>query len=147
MKRLYTFTLALVVATIVIGGAIAASVGLPTKHVHHFCFVVDPRGGATMHDMDTSPNVHPPKGWRRICVDGLRGKNGKNGTNGTNGATGPMGPAGPVGPQGPAGQNGSSLGNGIIYACVSNGGSLQLDVNGKPCDNAGHMPLKLVVQN
>lgn len=139
MRKLSVLVAALVVA----GGIVAiAQAVLPTKYVHHFCFTVDPRGGQTMHDMDTSPNVSPPKGWRRVCVSGLRGPRGlaKPGKDGRNGAPGP---AGPRGPQGPAGTPG--LGNGIIYACVSRGGSLQLDVNGKPCDNQGHLPFKLVV--
>jgi len=59
------------------------------------------------------------------------------------GPQGPKGDPGPQGPAGPAGQDG--LGNGVIYACVSNGGTLQIDVNGQPCDNQGHMPLKMVV--
>lgn len=68
------------------------------------------------------------------------------------GATGPQGPAGAPGTPGatgPAGADGAAgLGNGIIYACVSNGGSLQLSVNGQPCGgNNGHSPIKLVVVN
>lgn len=97
-------------------------------------------------------------------VQGPVGPDGKTGPQGTPGAQGPAGPAGPAGPpgptgakgdkgdtgapgpQGPAGPAGSGgIGDAVIYACVSNGGSLQLDVNGQPCDNAGHQPLKLVV--
>jgi hypothetical protein len=65
------------------------------------------------------------------------------GAKGDTGAVGPQGPAGPPGKDGKDGHDG--LGNGIIFACVSSGGSLQLDVNGKPCDNEGHQPIKLVV--
>lgn len=72
-----------------------------------------------------------------------------HGTPGPKGDPGPPGPQGPKGEQGPKGYPGKDgkdgLGNGIIYACVSMGGSLQLNVNGKPCDNHGHLPIKLVV--
>jgi hypothetical protein len=91
--------IAAVIALTVVGWSIAAT-GTKTKHVHHFCFSVDPRGGATMHDMDTSPNHTAPPSWRRVCVDGLRGKNGKQGERGTTGLNGPAGPAGPPGPPG-----------------------------------------------
>lgn len=80
---------------------------------------------------------------------GAKGDKGEPGTAGATGApggTGPAGPTGTTGPQGPTGLPGTpGLGDGVIYACVSNGGSLQLNVNGQPCDNAGHQPLKLVV--
>lgn len=68
---------------------------------------------------------------------------GPQGPKGEKGDAGAVGPAGPAGPAGPVGAPG--LGNGVIYACVSNGGTLQIDANGQPCDNQGHMPLKLVV--
>jgi len=86
---------------------------------------------------------------------GPAGPAGPAGPKGDTGAPGPAGPAGPQGdrglpgapgPQGPQGAPGTAgLGNGVIYACVSHGGSLQLDVDGQPCDNAGHQPIKLVV--
>lgn len=77
---------------------------------------------------------------------GDKGDTGAAGATGAPGATGPAGPAGQTGAQGPTGPPGEAgLGNAVIYACVSNGGSLQLNVNGQPCDNAGHQPLKLVV--
>lgn len=192
MSRKLVVLAALVAALAVAGIGFAA---IPTKHVTHLCMYVDPRGGATMHDLDVIPNQHGVlasrygKGWRKICITGLRGKKGAKGSAGPkgdtgpqgpagtgtpgpqgpagpagpkgdtgatgpqgpagqDGATGPAGPAGPQGPAGPPGQNGTDgLGNGVIYACVSNGGTLQLDVNGKPCDNQGHMPIKLVVEN
>lgn len=82
-------------------------------------------------------------------ADGAPGPAGPAGPQGEKGDTGEAGPAGPAGPQGPAGADGKDgadgLGNGVIYACVSQGGSLQLDVNGQPCDNHGHLPIKLVV--
>lgn len=65
---------------------------------------------------------------------------------GSLGLIGPAGPKGDRGPAGPAGQNGQDgLGNDFIYACVSQGGSVQMNVNGKPCDNPGHTQLKLVI--
>lgn len=77
---------------------------------------------------------------------GAQGEQGPKGDTGATGETGAAGPAGPQGPAGPAGKDGADgLGNGVIYACVSHGGSLQLDVNGQPCDNEGHLPIKLVV--
>ncbi len=74
---------------------------------------------------------------------GAAGKPGVPGPGGIQGIQGPAGPQGSKGDTGAAGKDG--LGNAVIFACVSSGGSLQLDVNGKPCDNQGHMPLKLVV--
>lgn len=141
--------LTLFAATIAALGIVAFAGGansITTKNIRHLCFYVDPRGGSTMHDMDVSPNQKNAArlGWRRECLINSRGKRGLPGTPG---ATGPQGPAGPAGPQGPPGQNGTGLGNGVIYACVSQGGSLQLDVNGQPCDNKGHMPIELVVVN
>jgi hypothetical protein len=76
---------------------------------------------------------------------GPKGDTGATGAAGPPGAKGDTGPAGPTGPQGPAGTDG--IGNGTIQACVSNGGTLQLDVNGQPCDNQGHQPITLVVVN
>lgn len=80
---------------------------------------------------------------------GAKGDTGATGDAGAAGAAGPKGDtgdAGPQGPTGPAGADGANgLGDGVIYACVSAGGTLQLDVNGQPCDNEGHMPIKLVV--
>lgn len=192
--------LTLFAATIAALGIVAFAGGansIPTKNIRHLCFYVDPRGGATMHDMDVSPNQKNAArlGWRRECLINSRGKRGLPGTpgatgpqgpagpagsagavgpagpqgpkgdtgatgaqgpkgdpgapgeTGATGPAGPQGPAGPAGPQGPPGQNGTGLGNGVIYACVSQGGSLQLDVNGQPCDNKGHMPIELVVVN
>ena len=85
-------------------------------------------------------------------AQGEQGPKGDAGATGETGATGPAGPQGEkgdkgdTGAQGPAGPAGADgLGNGVIYACVSHGGSLQLDVNGQPCDNEGHLPIKLVV--
>jgi hypothetical protein len=66
---------------------------------------------------------------------------------GATGATGPQGPAGKDGTNGTNGKDGAGLGNGTIQVCVSNGGSLQMDVNGQPCDNQGHTPITLVVVN
>lgn len=74
---------------------------------------------------------------------GARGETGATGAKGDKGAQGEKGDKGAKGDTGAAGKDG--LGNGIIYACVSQGGSLQLNVNGQPCDNAGHLPLKLVI--
>jgi hypothetical protein len=71
------------------------------------------------------------------------GPAGPAGPKGDTGPAGPAGPAGPKGDPGPAGKDG--LGNGFIYACVSQGGSVQLNVNGKPCSNPGHVQLKLVI--
>ena len=82
---------------------------------------------------------------------GAAGPAGAKGDTGATGAAGPQGPkgdsgaTGPQGPAGPAGANG--LGNGTIQVCVSSGGTLQLDVNGAPCDNQGHQPITLVVVN
>ena len=80
---------------------------------------------------------------------GAQGPKGDPGVAGAQGPKGDTGAPGPKGDQGPAGKDGKDgkdgLGNGYVYACVSNGGSLQLDVNGQPCDNAGHQPIKLVV--
>jgi hypothetical protein len=79
---------------------------------------------------------------------GATGPAGPQGPKGDTGASGPQGPRGATGPQGPAGPAGTNgLGNGTIQVCVSNGGSLQMDVNGKPCDNEGHQPITLVVVN
>jgi hypothetical protein len=74
---------------------------------------------------------------------GPQGPKGDKGDTGATGATGAKGADGKNGTNGKDGKDG--LGNAIIFACVSNGGSLQLDVNGQPCDNEGHQPLKLVV--
>lgn len=76
---------------------------------------------------------------------GDKGDTGATGPAGAKGEKGDTGVPGPTGPQGPVGKDGAGLGNGFVYACVSNGGSLQLDVNGQPCDNNGHQPIKLVV--
>jgi Collagen triple helix repeat (20 copies) len=76
---------------------------------------------------------------------GPKGDAGATGAAGPAGPQGPKGDTGPAGPQGPAGTDG--LGNGTIEVCVSNGGTLQLDVHGKPCDNEGHQPITLVVVN
>jgi hypothetical protein len=69
---------------------------------------------------------------------------------GTAGPAGPKGDKGDTGSQGVAGKDGKNgkdgLGDGFVYACVSNGGSVQLNVNGQPCgDNQGHTQIKLVV--
>ncbi len=37
------------------------------------------------------------------------------------------------------------LGNDILEVCVSQGGTLQLNVHGHPCDNEGHLPIKIVI--
>jgi hypothetical protein len=201
------YLVAFIIAALALAGA--AWSAIPTKHVTHLCVYVDPRGGATLHDLDTAINqpngAH--RGWTRICISGLRGTRGATGASGVNGsvgvggpigprgitgadgpigpsgpigpagATGPAGPAGPpgtpgdggsgipgpagpAGPPGPAGTPGvdgvngtngadgtNGIGNGVIYACVSNGGTLQVDVNGQPCDNQGHQPIELVVVN
>ncbi len=74
---------------------------------------------------------------------GAAGPQGPKGDTGATGAPGQQGATGPQGPVGPAGTNGP--GNGTIKVCVSNGGTLQMDVNGQPCDNQGHQPITLVV--
>lgn len=83
------------------------------------------------------------------AAGGATGAPGPTGPAGPSGAAGPAGPAGPGGPSGPTGPSGkdgtSGIGDGFIYACVSQGGSLQLNVNGQPCDNNGHLPIKLVI--
>jgi hypothetical protein len=76
---------------------------------------------------------------------GATGPKGDTGATGATGAPGPAGPTGPAGPAGPKGDPGSGLGNGFIIACVSQGGSVQFNVNGQPCSNPGHTQLKLVV--
>lgn len=77
---------------------------------------------------------------------GVPGLPGAPGAKGDTGATGPQGPkgdagatgaTGPQGPAGPAGKDG--LGNATATLCVSNGGTVQVNVNGQPCgDNNGH---------
>lgn len=82
---------------------------------------------------------------------------GAIGPQGPKGDTGAQGPAGKdgqsiVGPEGPAGKDGADgkdgtngLGDIIVYACVSNGGAVQFNVNGQPCgENQGHTQIKLV---
>lgn len=107
-----------------------------------------PGQSVTLTSANGCVTIHAANGDGTVC----NGANGKDGVSikGDKGDTGPAstipGPAGPQGPPGPAGKDGTGgLGNGVIYACVSHGGSLQLDVNGQPCDNAGHLPIKLVV--
>jgi hypothetical protein len=99
---------------------------------------------------------------------GPAGLKGDTGTAGATGATGPqglVGPTGPAGPKGDAGATGAAgpkgdtgatgptgpaggLGTGTIIACVSNGGTVQFNVNGQPCgDNQGHTQITLVVAN
>jgi hypothetical protein len=78
----------------------------------------------------------------RRCV--RRGPKGSPGQPGPRGAVGPAGPRGPRGPAGEDAQDGG-LGNGTIEVCVSQGGSLQMNVHGQPCDNEGHLPITLVV--
>jgi len=73
---------------------------------------------------------------------GPAGAQGPQGLAGPKGATGAAGPAGPQGPQGPPGPPAQGQ---VLLVCVSSGGSLQADVNGQPCDNQGHMPIKLLV--
>lgn len=95
-----------------------------------------------------------------VGTPGTPGPAGPQGSKGDTGATGPVGPQGATGAVGPAGPKGdkgdtgapgkdgsSGLGNGFVYACVSNGGTVQLNVNGQPCgDNNGHTTqLKLVI--
>ena len=78
---------------------------------------------------------------------GATGPAGAKGDTGATGAPGPKGDTGATGPRGPAGPAGAAgLGNGTIQVCVSGGGTLQMDVNGQPCDNQGHQPITLVVQ-
>jgi hypothetical protein len=109
MNKKYYLVAAMLVALMFVGVASgSASRVTLTRHVHHFCFSVDPRGGATMHDMDTSPNHKAPPHWKRVCVSGLRGKTGKNGLNGTNGSKGDTGATGMTGPPGPPGPPGPS---------------------------------------
>jgi hypothetical protein len=80
----------------------------------------------------------------RAPRDGQDGAKGDKGDTGVTGATGPAGPAGPAGADGKDGTNG--LGNATLQVCVSNGGTLQADVNGQPCDNGGHTTYTLVIQ-
>lgn len=76
---------------------------------------------------------------------GATGAQGVQGLPGEAGAQGVSGPTGATGPIGPAGKDGSGLGNATLKVCVSNGGTLQLDVNGQPCDNQGHQPITIVI--
>jgi hypothetical protein len=106
--KLYVLA-AVVVALAIAGVATAASVSVPTKTVHHLCVYVDPRGGATLHDLDTHPNqrnaiLKGGLGWKRLCIAGLRGKRGPTGTGeqGPKGDTGATGATGATGPEGPA---------------------------------------------
>lgn len=78
-------------------------------------------------------------------AQGATGAQGPKGDPGATGAQGATGPAGPTGPQGLPGKDGSGLGNATLQVCVSNGGTLQLDVNGQPCDNQGHQPITIVI--
>lgn len=105
----------------------------------------------------TGNPVDPPEGATCVGVydngefvqNVCDGANGAQGPQGDPGAPGEQGPPGPPGPPGPAGPPGSGLGNGTLLVCVSNGGSLQLDVNGQNCaDNHGHTTVyELVVVN
>lgn len=142
MKTLIT---GLLVALAVVGVASGSS---KPRTVSRACFGIQHGQPPSRYDV----NVYGKHG--RLCIVGRRGKPGKNGKAGARGLTGAAGAkgdtgargaSGPAGPQGPPGADG--LGNGVIYACVSQGGSLQLNVNGQPCDNEGHLPLKLVVVN
>ena len=102
------------------------------------------------------PRIPGPRGPRGPAgAPGPAGPQGPQGLPGTpGGPPGPQGIPGPpgatgatgaTGPKGEKGDAGSGLGNATIDACVSHGGSIQMDVNGHPCDNPGHIPLKLVV--
>lgn len=73
-------------------------------------------------------SIKGDKGDRGEKGDSVKGDRGLPGTNGTDGKDGKDG-----------------LGNGFIIACVSSGGSVQMNVNGQPCDNPGHTQLKLVI--
>lgn len=87
----------------------------------------------------------PPGPQGPIGPAGPKGATGATGAQGSPGAQGPIGPVGPKGETGAQGPPGSITGTDILLVCVSNGGTLQLDVNGQPCDNQGHMPIKLLV--
>lgn len=70
---------------------------------------------------------------------GPTGPPGPTGPKGDTGAAGPAGPPGPTGPAGPQGPPGSVTGLKEYHFCVSNGGTLQYNVNGQPCgNNNGH---------
>lgn len=122
---------------------------------NHPCRAYERRGlGLAVATSPTTPKGAPAPGTPSpgpagpAGPAGAKGDKGDTGATGAKGETGSAGATGATGPAGPAGSNGTDgLGNGVIYACVSNGGTLQLDVNGKPCDNEGHQPLKLVVVN
>lgn len=97
--------------------------------------------------------IHAVNGDGTVCNganghDGasIKGDKGDPGTPGAPGAASTVpGPQGPQGPQGPPGPAGTITGGYIIYACVSNGGSVQLNVNGQPCgNNQGHTQIKLL---
>ena len=97
-----------------------------------------------------------------VGTTGAQGPAGPTGGPGPQGGPGPKGDKGdpgaastvpgPRGPEGPAGHDGEDgvdghdgLGDGVIEVCVSQGGSLQMNVHGQPCDNEGHLPIKIVV--
>ena len=77
---------------------------------------------------------------------GPKGDPGPQGPPGpAGGPPGPKGDTGATGPAGPQGPPGSIANAQFIMVCVSMGGSLQMNVNGQPCDNQGHLPIKLVI--
>lgn len=122
------------------------------------CKTGEVRIGHKRIPLDPIPGPRGPKGTTGAA--GEKGDPGPVGANGEAGATGAQGPKGdagapgapgPAGPQGPKGDTGPQGEQGpagtinahVYYFCVSQGGSLQQDVNGKPCDNNGHRPIEL----
>lgn len=88
-----------------------------------------------------APGARGPQG-----IAGAAGKDGAAGAVGATGPAGPQGATGAQGPTGPAGADGSGLGDATLDVCVSNGGTLQANVNGQPCgENQGHTSYKLVI--
>lgn len=99
------------------------------------------RFGQPDNDVDSVAGPQGPKG-----DTGARGPKGDTGEQGPKGDTGEQGPQGETGPQGPKGDPGESNISDFVYACVSNGGTVQLNVNGHPCgENQGHTQIKLAV--